>query len=184
MFERGVATTEADVWLFLCPLFDSQILGGVPRGLYSLRVHRFIRDIANYAHVAGRSKDGSETARGYLVPFADPCVRLISAEILPPKWNWGDLTDREAGKMAERSVEWMITAGYLNGCYSYIRNQGTTIVEKAKYDLTLFPLGIKVEIKCDRKAAMTGNLFVQSHEEGHRPQLTRDGQFSPSQLGP
>lgn len=178
MIEHGITTTEASWWFILCPLHSSPLMGGVKRGLYAVNVEVFRRQASLYQLIDARSKDKTTTGRGHLVPMPNPIIEFISDNLIPPEPEWVSLTDREAGMEAEDMVRWMI----IHGRAAKITETIIAGEKSYNYDLILWPSQQKAEIKCDRKAAETGNLFIQTHEAGHNPIIDRDGHIRSSRL--
>jgi hypothetical protein len=126
----------------------------------------------------GKSKDGTVTSRGYLAPCDLEFVRSIG---LPQNLFDGfkpGMTDRENGMEAERLIARTTKLGYWPN-FPDVHQFSQTEQQEGAADFEISPCSTTIEIKADMPGGEypgTGNLFVQTHEFGHRPnQVIRNG---------
>lgn len=164
LFEYGVHTSEADYWIHVCPG------AGIFYYLRSIASERGEKGLLG-ARRQAKSANGKVTGEGYLVPIAGtPWIAEweLPARIWPTSFDWTKATDRAAGMAAEglikyclslhefpvgRRVEWVIG----------LREQFG-----GKDAIVSPPVQLKIEVKCDRPAERTGNLFIQTAEKHHQ----------------
>ena len=120
----------------------------------------------------GTSADGSVTGRGYLVPW-ERCL-FVRRWFVP--WHlfsgfaWVDATDEEAGARAEEIVYSALELGHI-GSLEPLRDLARQYAGE-DFAVTLAS-SFSIEIKLDRLASQTGNLFVQTAERGHKHGMAR-----------
>jgi hypothetical protein len=181
MTEHGITTTKADYWLHLFPLL---------RRVFWYRVEHCRAYIAQRKPVEtiGRSKDGTPTGGGYLIPQDTYFVR---SETIPPSYiehaDWPSLTDSEAGLIGQEIGFVLIEHRVVIFPAAYVTALNSRQAQLAATDcqVSWMPKRITVEIKTERLT--TRNLFVQRSERGHRVHLTKSGELrvttSPSLFG-
>lgn len=174
MIERGITNCKADYWTHVCPK-SSEIY------VYTTTAMReFLKRTAKEGPMAQPSGPRPswpvsefkeiKTARGYVVP----CVQtFIRTAVIPETWlrNFDACSsDEECGSMAEMAVMYAC-----NGALFPVPLGVDKITDlKEQYELGDFRLhtvqGLVIEVKADWPGGRngTGNLFVQTHEGGHK----------------
>lgn len=161
MIAHGIMTSAADYWVHLFPLARLAFWYRCEHCRDYIRVHRLVETI-------GRSKDGTATGAGYLIPKN---AYFLSRAEVPSQYvdhvNWRALTDREAGFMGEHILGVLIEHRIVSFPAlraSVVRDAAS---QNSSLDLTTKYFGqLGIELKTER--AETANLFVQSRERGHK----------------
>lgn len=168
MYEHGIFTTKVDYFVHLFPLKWRVFWYRREHCQYYIHTH-------SLEPIDGHSKDGSVTARGYLIPQR---ALFVANAIVPNELlcgiAWNDLTDRDCTNPSELIISIMIERNLIrfpiSRCFKQPDKQsqfdGIDFVVRYNADFTL-------DVKCERMT--TDNLFVQSHEENHRVHLVADG---------
>lgn len=172
MIERGITKTKADFWVHFFP-FEKKV--------YWYLVRHMREHITRNKPIVsiGKSKDGTETGRGYLIPKSLPFVIAVNTpDQMVNCFDWSNSTDREAGLLwGEQVIDWMSNTGLLRIPW-FSANRLTK--KNEQYDLGDFgvqfymPRVELIEVKTE-KLQSSGNLFVQTHERGHRVNQIRTG---------
>ena len=170
MIEHGIHTSVADYWVHVLP---------VQRWVSWYRRDHMLAHIASTkppVHFA-RSKDGTSTGAGYLVPRTAP---FILRGLIPPRLidghDWEGMTDRELGREGEALAYRLIENNIVRFPMVRVTRlrskadqcSGKDCVVDARPHWTL-------EIKSERPPNGSVNLFVQTQEGDHRPNLIPDG---------
>jgi hypothetical protein len=168
MVEHGIMTSEADYWVHFFPLLKQVFW-------YRADHCRDYVRLKNLVETIGRSKDGSATGAGYLIPQN---AYFVSSVAVPDKYvahlDWRNLTDRESGFNGEAVVCAMLEHRVI--VFPPMRafalhdreSQNRSIDISTKY----FG-GVNIELKTERVDSR--NLYVQTRERGHKVHLTNDG---------
>lgn len=164
MIERGIHNTKADFWAHLHPK-DAAVYWYLVRNMRDWLADK--KPISTL----GSSKDGVKTGAGYLVPKTAPFVQRAAVPApMIAHFKWEEGTDREVGLLwGETVMDWMANAGLLR-----IPFFSATRLTAKQDQYSLGDFGIQfsmprvqlVEVKTEMKES--GNLFVQTHERGHR----------------
>jgi hypothetical protein len=174
MIERGIWTSKADFELHFLP-FDRRAYW-FPIVQCQLYIERH-----NLPVRIGRSKDGSPTGEGYLIPKRDSLVSsVIVADRHLEKYEWGKLTDRECGLRGQEIVLKLFLCGEI---FIPIQTSDRVLIKAREYkdqDSQNDCMDIKVRVTCDRiievkcERIKSENLFVQKGELNHRVHLIRE----------
>lgn len=168
MIERGIHTTKADWWAHIFP--NEGIM-------YCYSVRHMIDWIADAKPVSriGKSKDGSETGKGYLVKKSAPFIlQFRIPEEMLRHFTWDDATDREKGLIfGEKIADWMFATSKARLPFFSVSR-----LKRKSEQLNLGDFGIQfsmptvlvVEVKTE--SVRSENLYVQTHEQGHRVHQT------------
>ena len=168
MVEHGIMSTQADYWVHLFP-YSYEV--------FWYRVHhcRSYIERKNPPMLPGKSADGTATGNGYLIPNNAYFVR--NAEV-PPQYlahtDWRSLTDREFGFLGEEITDVLVEHNVIKFPASRPLPLRTIAEQFSARDLQiqwLHPL--TAEVKTERHSG-TGNLYVQTHEGGHRVHQLRE----------
>jgi len=160
--EYGISTTKADYWIHLFPT-------ALEVFWYRVEHCRTYLDLKNVPVTLGRSRDGTVTANGYLIPKTAHFV--CRADVTPSDavaFNWLDMTDRQFGFAGESLVASLIEKRVIH--FPIAR---ATLLQSAEeqYSSRDFSVAwfkpLSVEVKTDRHSK-SANLYVQTHEGGHR----------------
>lgn len=167
MIKFGIFTTESKMWLHFHPFVPA---------LYWYRVADCLEYISSMGlrPIDGRSKDGTVTGSGYLVPKDAPFIkrRLIDqSRIAGIEWNKQSMTDREAGDKGADIVIDLIRAGIISDLGNSVTILQSASAQNAGKDILIN--GVAADIKTER--VISANLFVQESEGGHKPTLLGDG---------
>ena len=122
--------------------------------------------------VAGRSKDGSVTAYGYLIPRDLSFIAEVPvpSEVLAG-YDWDHATDRQSGLVyGEPVFERLVAMGAVEFPMAKIRRLDKKQEQNAVGD---FILESAIELKTEM-LHKTRNLFVQTAEGGHQVHLKKD----------
>lgn len=166
MIEHGINTTTADYWVHLFPV---ELVATV----YWYRVdhmREYLR-LKNPPIQAGKSKDGSVTGAGYLVPKD---AYFISYAEVPEHFvcgfRWGEMTDREFGFTGEHVVDVLIEKRVVSIPAFRLRNLRRRDDQfDAKDFVGSYFVDASFEAKTER--VHSRNLFVQSQEGAHKVHL-------------
>ena len=171
MIKRGILNTKADWWVHFFPLEYM---------IYSYYVADMLEWIEeeNPTTCIGKSKDGTKTGQGFLAPRNLPFVikRDTPKEIVD-HFEWSEGTDRETGLIwGEKAIRWMITRNVLSIPYFTVKP-----LRKKSEQFTLGDFAIQfrmpevliAEVKTEK--VKSGNLYVQTHEKGHKVLQTKRG---------
>lgn len=168
MVKHGILNSKAEYWVHLHPKEYSIY--------WYARTHllEWIKEKRPKV-VDGKSRDGSITGKGYLIPKSLPFISHIPVprEIID-YFDWDSGTDREKGlKWGERAIEWCITRKVLTfpiWSASRIREKST---QYASVDFQL-PLRPNPTFEVKTETVESANLYVQTHELDHKVHLTKD----------
>jgi hypothetical protein len=162
MREHGITTTAADYWVHLFP-YSYEV--------YWYRVEHCLEyiDRKNAPIRLGKSADGVATGNGYLIPKGAYFVRCQS---VPARYidheNWHDATDRQFGFMGEAVVSVLVEHAIIKfpAARPFALRSKKAQFEASDAEVKwLHPL--RFETKTERLSD-TANLYVQTHEGGHR----------------
>ena len=167
MREHGIMTTVAEYWVHLFPLSYE---------VYWYRVEHCKQFIErkNVPIKLGKSADGTATGNGYLIPKTS---YFVKREDVPAQYmdhcNWRDMTDRQFGFMGEAIIGVLVE-------YRIIKFPPSvaSLLRTKEAQFSASDFGVKwtqpftFEAKTERRSE-TPNLFVQTHEGGHRVHLLR-----------
>jgi len=175
MIEHGITTTKAHYWLHVFPLLRRVFWYRVVHCRAYIEQRKLVETI-------GRSKDGTATGGGYLIPQDAYFVR---SETIPPSYidhaDWPSLTDRQAGLLGQEIGLVLIEHRVVAFPAAFVVALET---RKAQYEATdcqvRWMQKQTIEIKTER--VTTSNLFVQRWEGGHRVHLTRSGELHVTQF--
>lgn len=164
MINRGIHDTKADWWCHFFP-HEKTIYSYVVRHMQEwLKDHKPVE-------IIGRSKDGTETGKGYIVPKSSPFIRPVMVpDNMIEQFDWANATDRQAGLLwGEQVLDWMLATGRMNLPY-FRANKLTKKTEQMSFgDFGLqfqLPEVLLIEVKTEQ--VRSNNLFVQTMEGGHR----------------
>lgn len=161
MIEYGIGTSEARIWLHVCP-HDMCI--------YWYSRARMLEVMTKYQHVKIKS------AQGHLVRLSGNRVcdgGFIFDAGIKSEWvaGWRDLdSDSEAGAIAERVFEQCVKSARFAVPARATRYDAKEDQFKGKdYRVTPFIDSFDVEVKADFVGGEwgSGNLFIQTHELRH-----------------
>ena len=168
MIEHGITTSKAHYWVHLLPLLSKAFWYRVTHcrayiALYKPAIH------------IGKSKDGTPTGAGFLIPQA---AYFVLAAPVPGSYldhvNWQALTDRETGLRGQEIVLVLIEHGIIRFPFGMVTARTERSAQNDSIDCELkWRISPKIEIKTER--VTTSNLFVQTMEGNHRTNLTRQG---------
>lgn len=169
MIEHGITTSKAHYWVHLFPLLERVFWYRVTH------CKAYITLCKPPIHV-GRSKDGTPTGAGFLIPQSAYFVSFATI----PDWylnhiDWSALTDREKGLHGQEIVLTLIEHGLIKFPFGMViarterRSQNDGVDCEVKWRVSP-----KIEIKTE--LVTTSNLFVQNMEGGHRTNLTTEGE--------
>jgi hypothetical protein len=168
MKEHGIYTSQADIWLHFFPLKPA--IYWYPVSLMCLHLRR-----AAVTSQFAQSKNGEITGFGCVVPQTEWFVRelkLRKERIERVPWNWGALNDRDFGLRGQEFVYDLLARNELMLGLPLVRSVTTREGQFDGVDIELdWHPTTRVEIKTERP--LTGNLFVQTREGGHRVDLVR-----------
>lgn len=167
MTKHGIQTSAADYWLHLHPL-DSD-----GPTIYFYAVPLMLEFIAVKAlHIKkGHSKDSSITGAGYLVPkVAFPIQSATVPDHYVGGFDWRGASNREAGLYGELIVGTLIEHGIVR---IPMRRVSLSRSARAQFDGYDGLAHCFADAKWEAKVETfhSGNLFVQTHERGHKPNL-------------
>lgn len=166
MGNRGIHTSEAEWWCHFHPLECV---------LYLYRRQECLDHVERNnmkTTVKGKSREGSVTGRGYLIPKS--ASFLIRRKLASSRVNvveWAKVSNREAGLRGEE----IVFTALKEGAFEQI---GTIVVRTQARDAQLNGWDMesangRIEVKTE--CVYTPNLFVQTWESGHVPTLRKDG---------
>ncbi len=168
MKRHGIYNSKADFWVHLFPV------SGHAYYYNRLEMLEWIKE-NNPKEVPGKSKDGTVSASGILVP------RILASVVSYHIYNVHDypydfdyMSDRETGFAGERIVTSLINRGKIT--FPHFRATAMSSKEEqfSAMDVLVERIDkLSIEIKTERNE-MSGNLFIQTHEGGHRPTLVRE----------
>lgn len=175
MKEHGIFTSKSEYWIHLHPL-DLLAPAGVVYW-YLVQAMRQYIELMKLKPVLGFSKDPSKTASGggFLVPKS---AFFISKAILPPQYcsdhDWRNSTDRENGQWGEAIIRSLLDHGLILLHRQVSTSIRTPEEQYAGIDGTV-AWNKKVRFEGKTETIQSGNLFVQTHESGHKPNYLADG---------
>jgi len=175
MIKHGISTTKAHYWVHLFPLSYKVFW-------YPVVLCRNYISLHNLPQQIGRSKDGTPTGAGFLVPQSAYFVSgaSVTREYLNDV-DWRELTDREAGLRGQDVVLALIEHRHIAFPPFILAPLNSRDDQYSGVDCELrWRVKPKIEIKTER--ATTQNLFVQHQEGGHRVHLTPNGQYRASDI--
>jgi hypothetical protein len=172
---HGIFSTNAVVQIHLHPI-DPDVLTGA---VYWYRVAAMRRhiELTKPRTVLGFSKDAAQTlsGAGYLIPKS---TFFISGMKLPPRYcaghDWRNATDRENGQRGEQIVAALIDHGVIQLMRQVSISTRTLEDQYAGVDGEVF-WNRKTRFEAKTETYQSGNLYVQTHEGGHRPNYLADG---------
>lgn len=171
MIERGIHTTKATIW---CHLFPHEY----KMFWYWVRHMKEYIKKRNPPVMPGRSKDGTVTGSGYLIPKSLAFIREVAvpAKIID-SYNWAKGTDRQIGlKWGEEVFDLLVSLGYFSPPHwmpGKFRGKERQISAGDFQLSTFIPC---IELKTET-VINTPNLFVQIGERDHNVHLViEDGQ--------
>lgn len=166
MKKFGIFTATSEIWFHLHPLVPA---------IYYYRVAQCREFITTTSpiRVFGKSKDGTVSAAGYLIPKHSPFIRrrTLSRERVGSPESWRRLTDREAGLRGQELAVVLLRLGVFPELGMKVTVSDSQSDQYVGRDI--FVGKIPSEIKTER--VVSANLFVQDEEGGHRPTLLADG---------
>lgn len=157
-------TSQADYWVHVCP---------------GAGIFYYLRQSASDLGSAGKlgpmrpakSANGKTTGEGYIVQIVGaPWIAewTVPGRAWPASFNWGAATDREAGMAGERLVRYCLSLYE----FPVSRRSEWVLSQREQFGgkdvIVSAPAALKLEIKCDRPAGRTGNLFIQTAEKHHQ----------------
>jgi hypothetical protein len=173
MKPHGLFNSKAAVWIHLHPLDP-------PNGAaywYRVAAARRYVELVRPALVIGFSKDAAKTpsGAGFLIPKN---AFFVSKALLPPQYckdfDWRDSTDRQRGQWGEQIIAALIEHGVIQ-----FARQVTTACRTAEEQFAgvdgVVEWHKKLRFEVKTETYLSPNLFVQSHEAGHKPNYTGDG---------
>jgi hypothetical protein len=167
MIERGIWTTKADIWAHLHP-HDAAIYW------YAVKHMREHLNINPVVAIPGKSKDGSVTGSGYLVPKDSPFIRhdKIPSNIISA-FDWDSGTDRQTGMLwGEKVVDWVITLGIWRPPVWITRRCNKKSEQFEMGDLSLEFVHMPfIEVKTE--LVKSPDLFIQNKELYHNVHLKK-----------
>jgi hypothetical protein len=169
MIEHGITTSKAHYWVHLFPLLERVFW-------YRVTQCRAYVTLTKPAIYIGKSKDGTPTGAGFLIPQA---AYFVSAATIPKSYlshiNWPALTDREKGLLGQEIVLVLIEHGVIRFPFGMVTARTERSQQNDGIDCELkWRVSPKIEIKTE--LVTTSNLFVQNMEGGHRTNLTGHGE--------
>jgi hypothetical protein len=170
MGDRGIHTSLAEWWCHFHPL--------EPR-LYLYQRQDCLAHIENNdlkPHDA-KSRDGSVTGRGYLIPKS--ALFVIRRKLAP--WriegvDWANASNREAGLLGEDIVLMALREGAFQQIGTIVIKTQAHNAQLNGWDMESANGRIEVKTEC----VVSRNLFVQTWESGHIPTLRKDGSVDSS----
>lgn len=172
LHEFGIGTTKADYWVHLFPLASAP-------EVFWYRVDHCREYIERKKIVTtfGRSEDGTITGAGYLIPKNSYFVSVakVNAAYLTG-YNWKDMTDREFGFAGEAIVGTLMEHLIVKFPVCRVSTLRTESAQFASTDFVAeWMVPFHIEVKSERPNS--SNLFVQSHEGGHRVHQVRGSEI-------
>jgi hypothetical protein len=169
MIEHGITTSKAHYWVHLFPLL---------KAVFWYRVTQCRAYITLYkpATQIFKSKDGTATGAGFLIPQAAYFVRSVT---VPRDYldhvDWPALTDREKGLRGQEIVLVLIEHGIVRFPVGMVTSRTERSAQNDSIDCELkWRVNPKIEIKTE--LVTTSNLCVQTLEGRHRTNLTQSGE--------
>jgi hypothetical protein len=171
MIERGIWNTKADFWVHLFPM--QRVLYW-----YSVRhMQEYLKDEKHINFIDGHSKDGAVTGRGFLVRRDAPFIEKVDVpQAMVSAFDWESGNDRQVGLIwGETVLDWMATTNRLRIPFFTASRLSS---RKDQFELGDFgvqfhmPTMQVAEVKTER--VKSENLFIQTHEKGHRVCLSKD----------
>lgn len=165
MFEYGITTSAAFIWAHVCPLDLS---------IYWYQRSKMLEILGWHNRVEIPS------ARGVLIPIRQHLMLKTSkrsgfiheCELGPEffhQWDWsGASNDREVGAFAEQCFSEAVRQRLL--LLPVALKKVSSVEEQFKGQDFECKANYAIEVKADIRGGIwgTGNLFVQTHEQGHR----------------
>lgn len=173
MVEYGIWTTKAKWILHLYPLRNE---------IYVLRtklVREYIKE-RGLKEIVGKSRDGTISSGGYLIPKTCSFVRLIK---IPShyceKHKWRNLTPRQYGwEIGEPIIRKILNdAVFWTACELWKPVEHEERIENRCNFVGIYrKSGNKIYVWSQTCLKDTGNLFIQKKEGGHKVHLTPSGE--------
>lgn len=164
MFERGIFTSKADIWVHLFPKEYKAYW-------YWVRHMREYLKESKIAGAIGRSKDGTATGNGIPVSKTLPFIQCLQVpRQMIEYFKWQEMTDRQSGIQGEQVIDWFFSHGGLRFGGWKIRRMDTQKeqMEFGDFEMEFFPRP-KIEVKTEM--VESGNVYVQTHEYKHNPTI-------------
>ena len=168
MTERGITNTAADYWVHFFPLMR------LVRWYSVATMQSFIQRTSPVTTL-GNSKDGAATGAGYLIPAS---TYFIYESEVPDLYvghvNWEGLTDRQAGLVLGEEI---VSVLFDHRIIMIPQRRAVAIrsreaqIKGGDFRVDWFPEAI-IEVKTEM--LVSKNVFVQTHERGHRVHLAQD----------
>lgn len=171
MIKRGILNSKSEYWVHFHPKEYSIYY------YYKNDLLEWIEE-AKPKTVTGKSKDGSITGKGYLVPKSLPFISHIKVpRDIVDYFDWANGTDREKGlKWGEKAIRWCLSRKILTlpiWSASPIRDKDEQYAS-VDYQLRLRPSPM-FEVKTE--TVESSNLYVQTHELNHKVHITESNDF-------
>lgn len=169
MIKHGISTSKAHYWVHLFPLLGKVFW-------YRVTQCRAYVKLCKPAWTPARSKDGTTTGAGFLIPQA---AYFVSAAPVPAHYlrhvDWQAFTDRETGLLGQEITLTLIEHGVVRFPHGLVTARTERSAQNDGIDCEFkWRVSPKIEIKTE--LVTTSNLFVQDLEGGHRTNLTRRGE--------
>lgn len=168
MREHGIMTTKAEYWVHLFPLSYEVFW-------YRVEHCRQYIERKKVPIKLGTSADGTPTGNGYLIPKT---AYFVKREEVPVKYidhaDWRDMTDRQLGFNGEPIVGVLFEHRII-----VIPPSRASLLRSKEAQFNATDFGVRwthpftFETKTERRSD-TANLYVQTHEGGHRVNQLRD----------
>jgi hypothetical protein len=165
--EHGITTTKADYWVHFFPL-------ALEAYWYRVEHLRTYIGLKQTPITFGHSKDGKVTGAGYLIPknIYFVCRADVERDAIMG-FNWLDMSDRQFGLAGQAIVAVLIDRCAIKFPARRATFEASAEAQLSSTDFTLQWLcPSSIEVKCERHS-QSNNLFVQTHEGGHRVHLVR-----------
>jgi len=168
MINHGIHNSKADYWVHLCPL-DS--------AAYWYRVDAMKEYISldkNLRTTIGKSKDGTQTGAGHLIPKGMFFINRVEVDQrYLAETDWILLTDREKGRRGQFVVYCLIEHKIINFPFARVCELGSKLDQYAGKDFAVqYFKNFTVEAKTETVSSR--NIFIQTHEGNHKPNIVRD----------
>ena len=175
MKDHGLFTTKAEFWIHLHPVDPQAPTGAVY--WYRVQAMRRYIELTKPPTIYGFSKDAAKTlsGAGFLIPKS---AFFISMAKLAPRYceahDWRNATDRENGQLGEQVIAALIDHGVIS-----LMRQVSTSARAPEEQYNSIDGAVvwnkKARFEAKTETYQSSNLYIQTHEGGHKPNYTAEG---------